>query len=237
MASLLSRYERGDCRNVWQELHSMQGVTLLAENDYRDVVQVVEATTKRVRHNVEALYDYLLESDFEFEMPDVACIPANAESLRVTKLLEDNVGALPLLFRAWIAEVGNVCFRGKPRPDGTHAAWRKAMLDPLEFLYSYEATIGMLEERIAANADFEFEFAGDTYIKNGFSGGMPAQVILTRATPDAWIVEDRAQATRDGVWFVDYLREYFSSFGFRSTALSTDRSDSFFQNPPSLLSI
>ncbi|HTA38323.1 MAG TPA: hypothetical protein VK760_04565 [Candidatus Acidoferrales bacterium] len=235
MTSLLIRYEQGDCQNVWHDIHGIEDVTQLAKSDYCDVVDVIDVTTDRIRLNVITLYTWLLEAGYQFELPEFAYVPAHSESRNVADLLVDSVGAVPLLFRAWLTEVGLVCFRGKPRLESAHAPWREAMLDPLEILYSLDGTMEMLEDR--STSDLDFEFAADTYTKNGFGGGMPTHLTLPSATPDAWIREAPEQATRDGVWFVDYLREYFSSFGFRSTALSTARIDAFPQRPPSLLLI
>jgi hypothetical protein len=53
MRSYLSRYQHGECQQVWQELHTL-GTNVHQADVYPDAWAVAIETMKRVRHNVKS---------------------------------------------------------------------------------------------------------------------------------------------------------------------------------------
>jgi hypothetical protein len=53
MRSYLSRYQQGECQQVWQELHTL-GTNVHQADVYPDAWAVAIETMKRVRHNVKS---------------------------------------------------------------------------------------------------------------------------------------------------------------------------------------
>jgi hypothetical protein len=219
VALLSSRYDAGDRAGVWDELHSLHDVNALEPQALRDVEEVVVATIRRAVSNLRTIYHRLVEARFVFEDPTWA-EPSGQEGLEIRDLLAANVGPIPIVLGEWLEHVTLVSFRGRPLAPAAAAPWKRAMLDPFEFVCSQESVEADLENRDEAGR-FDLPFAADTYIKNDISGGRETRIRLPATTVDARVFESNEQSTdAKGIWFVDYLRLYFESGGFRRTMLS-----------------
>jgi hypothetical protein len=217
---LLSRYEAGDHRAVWDELHSVRDFAALEPLVQQDVRGVVRATVRRATQNIRTIYRSLTAAHFAFSDP-LSARPTNRDGPAIRQALVAAAGPIPILLEAWLEAVNLVTFRGCPRAADAAIAWKAALFDPFEFACSRQSVREDLENR-RPDERFGFSFAGDTWQKNDISGGPSTRIILHSGPIDASVLESREQNPVDveGIWFVDYLRRYFDGGGFRATSIS-----------------
>jgi hypothetical protein len=232
MSSLPDRYDAGERIAVWEELRAL-GSLEHADNALRQAARdVARRTMKRAATNVATIHRRLIDFGYVFDNPQEALVKPSAASAKTLRLLGTKVGAVPYSLEAWFEQVGYVFFRGHPASWGGSHPWKAELLDPIEFIYDTSNIDAELEyqEEYADDeepdeAAFHFQFAGDFYHKNEFSGGGPTYAVLPACTADVRVFEDNGAGYTDfvdsrpgddgGIWFVDYLRRYFERGGFR----------------------
>ena len=109
--SLLERYQQGEQVQVWNELLKL-GETVREQPHIDQAQDVVKETMKRVRYNIETLYERLLSLDYRFVEPESAFVPPSADVEEKIAVFEKHVGRIPLSVREWFRIVGKVDFRG-----------------------------------------------------------------------------------------------------------------------------
>lgn len=216
MGTFLERYDAGDRRRVWDDVHALGSTGALPDDVRRDVEAVARRTMERAAHNIETMYGRLVATGFRFIHPEMACVAPEGRQKRDLALLEEHVGAVPATLRALFMVVGSACFRGWLPSAGSKDAWESQLVDPLELTPDVRGEIERVTdpEVVPEDRAFQLPIAGDYLHKNDISGGGPTFVRLPSDEPDARIVEDGAEP----VWLVDYLRVYFLAGGFRRIA-------------------
>ena len=129
MRDYLSRYQQGECRQVWEELCDL-GTHVQQPDVYPNAWAVAIETMRRVRSNIEVLIPRLENLGYQFgydwqvaEQPSIdeewlAIQPARSAppSQNIAKQLQDFeelAGPIPLSIRAFYSEVGEVNFFGR----------------------------------------------------------------------------------------------------------------------------
>jgi hypothetical protein len=218
----LDRYNSGDHTGVWDELPAIEDVDALDASVRQDVEAVVAKTVNRAAKNLRTISLRLAEKGYAFFNPDWGML-ANAAAPEILRSLIDGVGDVPPVVSAWLTDAGLVSLRGRTASASTAGSSKHILLDPFEFLISIDDLQERLVEYNRIDGPFALEFAADTYTKNDVSGGDASYILLPSKTVDALVYEDAAQNPdgEDGIWFVDYLREYFRGAGFRKTRISS----------------
>jgi hypothetical protein len=67
MERYLTRYQQGDCEQVWEELYAL-GPAVRQGDLYPDAEAVALETMRRVRHNIEVVIPRREEIGYEFGM-------------------------------------------------------------------------------------------------------------------------------------------------------------------------
>lgn len=213
--SFLERYLNGEHEAVWLEVGVLRETELEPEI-FEDVQAVALETMRRVQHNLELIASRLKDMGFvfgEFEEdgqgfnggpPELKSYPIepleNAE-----KLLDDLSGAvngtIPLAFRVFAEQVGQVDFRG------FHERFKtKYLLDAL-MVECWVPSAGDVQDWLD---DFEGDeevtgywhpFAPDEYHKENVSGGSPYSLQLPHDRVDPPVLNVPFEGT-----FVAYLR-------------------------------
>jgi hypothetical protein len=235
MPNYLERYDAGQRREVWDELHALGSLDGAPAELRRDVADVANRTMDRAARNVATLYGRLTALGYVFDLPEHARVPPNAAVAADERALIAKAGPLPASLTAWLRIVGVVSFRGHLPSAGTARSWYRQLVDPLEFLPDVQSEIerlaeieGLDEDEVdEEERDFQLVIAADVYHKNDFSGGGPTMIPLPSDEADARIVEDGDDAPwRPAlVWFVDYVRAYFEAGGFRRVAATVSYPD------------
>ncbi len=211
MTSYLERYNSGEYKAVWKELIELKD-GILEPDIYDDATQVARTTMKRVRYNVEMLYDKLIELKYEFAYPKTAFIRAISDEKQghIGKA-EELIHRIPLSVRMWYEEVGEVWFIGEHPLLSSENPRDNSTITSLPFCCAfYELVPGYLRPE---EVDDEFydttvlNFSPDFAAKHGYSGALDA-VYLAANPMDAEVIIDK------GIFFVDYLRENFFWGGF-----------------------
>ncbi|HEX3467390.1 MAG TPA: hypothetical protein VHT05_04860 [Candidatus Elarobacter sp.] len=212
----MERYDAGDRRRVWEDVHALGPVVALDDDVRRDVEALARRTMERVANNVETIYGRLVAVGYHFALSEYACVPPGGRQKRDLAMLEEHVGAIPTTLRALFTVVGDACFRGWPPSAGSAAAWEANLVDPFELLPDVRSEIERVTdpEVVLEDRAFQLPIAGDYLHKNDNSGGPPIVVPLPSDEADARVVEFGVEP----VWLVDYLRAYFVAGGFRRTA-------------------
>jgi hypothetical protein len=241
--TFLERYDAGERRQVWNELHALGRLGLVPEEVRRDVERVARRTMERAASDLDVIHSRLGALGFRFDLPEYAFVPAGAQHAEALAQLVAKVGEVPASLRALFAAIGDVSFRGWLPSWGSAQAWQALLLDPFEFLVDVKDGIDRVEDASASPAerDVRLSIAGDYLHKNDVSGGESTVVLLPSDEADARVVEDdgewfrqslanlrtfRAGAATDPLaappprlekpmWLVDYLRMYFDAGGFR----------------------
>lgn len=230
MRSYLSRYQQGECQQIWQELYAL-GTNVHRAEVYPDAWAVAIETMKHVRHNVEILIPRLEKLGYQFgyewleeERPDIdeewiAIQPARyappppniAERIQH---FEELAGPLPLSIRAFYSEVGEVNFFGR------HLSWEQIFirerprgqppsnLDPLavrgldeDTFEDYLSWREAMQEQGIEGGLYPLMVALDYELKYNVSGSGAYEIEVPNATADAMILHEWHHTT-----FVNYLR-------------------------------
>lgn len=246
MGTLLERYDAGERRKVWDELHALGPLSLTPDSMHRDAEAVAQRTMERAASNVGVLHERLRAVGFQFDLPEYAFVPAGDEHAAALRALVEKVHAVPPTLTALFAALGDVSFRGWLPGWGSADEWRAQLLDPFEFMADVRGEIERVDDELVAPEDREFRLpiAADYLHKNDFSGGAATVILLPSDEADARVVEDDgvwfkryiqnlskfglanevealAAAPRPddtAIWLVDYLRMYFKAGGFRHVA-------------------
>ncbi len=228
--SFLSRYQQGECLEVWQELYDL-GTKVHQVEMYPDAWAVAIETMRRVRHNIEILIPRLEMLGYQFgyewmknEWPNtddewIATQPAlyvapSPDSIEEIQNFETLVGPLPLSIRAFYSEVGEVNFFGK------HPLWEQVFkrerplgyppsnLDPLsvkkldeDIFEDYISWREAIQEQVEEMRSYPLMIAVDYELKYNISGSGAYEIEVPNASVDAMLLHEWHQTT-----FVNYLR-------------------------------
>ena len=224
--TLLSRYEGGDFRAVWQEIRSHTHL----EGTFRaEVLEVAEAAMKRVARNADALASRLADHGWKPLSPKVT--PLRTRPVRgdhgVYSRLEELTGApIPPTLLAFWKVVGGINlvwdYRSEePVPD-LGVALDMDEMDPLcvhaasAITYQFNEW-EFYEERSGAH---RIDLAPDYLHKANISGGRPYAILLPHAGADPVFAYER-----HALPFLDYLRLAFKWAGFPGLEDHADRRD------------
>lgn len=221
MTSYLERYKSGEYKEVWKELIELKD-GILEPDIYDDAAEVARTTMKRVRYNVEMLYDKLIELKFDYP-GFTRTIPSERQG--DVAEVETFLHKIPLSVRAWYEEVGEVCFTGNHPYLSSRLG--TIMSDP--FCCECLALIpGLIYPEDYESEYFEpdfIDFSPDLVMKHGYSGGtyamniaynpMDAKLVIDFETKHLANIPLEAKVTADKeVYFIDHLRDNFLWGGF-----------------------
>jgi hypothetical protein len=206
----LERYLNGDHEQVWADLRQLGGL-VRSEPLLSDALAVAHETMRRVKYNIEALYERLKVLDYQFHAPQEAIVPPAPDVGKKIIHLEDQIGGLPLSLRAWYEIVGGVNFSGSHPKLSYHSeldygkANRNQILsDPL-WVWSIEM---ILKEGIYWGNESVL-ISPDSYGKGAVSGGGPYILDMPNPSMDGLLRFEAHNTT-----FVNYLRISFLWGGF-----------------------
>ncbi len=215
-ATLLSRYQGGDCEAVWRELVALG--PQVREDHFREPAwAVTQETMRRAGYNFRLLLERLKKLNYQFvgeEWNQVPCSKGDRSVLQAA----DRVGAwLPLSLRVFLEEVGQVHLVGShPILCPMDAKGRPLLTDPLQvtdggsinsFLKQWSGTHA--EDR----EPFSWEISPDAEGKAVFLMNDSVEGHYTVRLPNAAadvVLEGESQ----GRTFVEYLRRSFQWGGF-----------------------
>lgn len=100
----------GEREQVWAELIA-QGEKVREEPVYSDAWTVAQETMRRVKANIETLYERLKTIGYAFQTRRAYRPPEPGIAARI-EVFEREVGPLPFSLRAWLEIVGEVDFNG-----------------------------------------------------------------------------------------------------------------------------
>jgi hypothetical protein len=214
-ASLLARYNGGQHVEVWHEIRKL-GDLIRQPTYIASANAVAREMMRRVRINVEIIYDRLLKMDYQFEYPQEAFVPTDSSDRSLVIEIEKNLGYLPLSLETFYLEVGSVNFIQswnqivhyyRPERDSAPELLILGEEDPLVV----EPLSRLSSEIKAGQSSLQFCFAPDEFHKANYSGGENYHVSLPNPSADFHIYG------MYGVneYFVDYLRATFQYGGFR----------------------
>lgn len=229
----LERYVNGEHEAVWADLIHL-GASVRQEPLYSDARAVAQETMRRVRHNIDQLYQRLVALDYRFVEPRRALVLPPADVLQKLERFEAEFGSLPLSLWAWFEIVGGVDFRGdhpalcgydtwgEPpessdfRPHDPHTSF-PYYADPLCF-WDIDTAVFILEDQpgvpIADTLPHHL-IEADWCTKAGASGTVYV-ISLPSLASDAPLEDEPRRTT-----FVDYLRTSFKWGGFPGFELHT----------------
>jgi hypothetical protein len=202
----LDRYKAGECEQVWAELRAL-GSKVRDQPILADAVAVARETMRRCRVNIERLVSRLPGLGYEFQYPDEAFVPpdADADVLKQISDIESRVGTIPLSLCAWYEIVGSVNFMGQQTEwsEDTFGEYPDPMyVSPSNYILKYE-------EHNWYREHYQLQMAPDRYHKDDVSGGPPYTIVLPNPDIDAPFENEPNKTT-----FVNYLRICFRSGGF-----------------------
>jgi len=224
MKSFFTRYQQGECEQVWNELYTL-GPAVRKVDVYPDAEMVAVETMRRARQNIELLIPRLEEIGYAFgyawaqeeafigelwiahQPPRYTPPPPNIDE-RIQHF-EEQAGLLPLSVRAFYREVGGVNFVGQ------HSSWEHLFsasrtrsialtnLDPLfvralneDIFTDYTEWQSGEEESL-----YPLPIAPDYEFKYYTSGAGAYEIEIPNAAADAKLLGEWHQTT-----FVNYLR-------------------------------
>jgi hypothetical protein len=254
VTTYLQRYDAGERLAVWQELHAFGPLRHHSQDVRDDVAAVAERTIGRAAENLRTILDRLSDLGYRFDPPEYLLVPVGGSRASAITSLLDRVGGLPPTLTAALHTIGDVSFRGWLPAHGSAASWQEQLLDPFEFVldlqsdiedFDYAATLD--ESDPQKQRGLRLTFSGDYLHKNNVSGGQPSQILLPADSADVALVEDDGATNKaftdwliagrpypqpepppqKPIWFVDYLRMYFSAGGFRRVAETASYPESF----------
>lgn len=230
--SLFERYQQGEHTTVWDELLQFEG-DIYQHPQFNDAWMVAQETMRRVRENVETLYQRLLSIDYRFVDPDGAFVPPSPDVDEKIREFENRIGSsIPLSLRAWFKMVGKVDFCGShpelssyyPLPDNAknYPKYRPHEGDELYCYYSDPLYFWDIDEALELSDDEGSPevLKSRLYIPDWFTkasvSGSDYYIQLSHAVADTPLEYEPHQTT-----FVDYLRTAFRWGGFPGFDLHT----------------
>lgn len=227
MNQFLERYQNGQHEQVWRDMLNLAG--RVTQDEYRaDVSAVISETMRRARHNIEIIVPRLKEIGYHFgALKDdpvywaayEAYTPPSENTEAILRKLEARIGPLPLAFREWHLQVGQVSLLGY------HPDWPEPYeVDPLYIspMDEEHCSYGFFqyEEYLEDTRDYEVEdstffslcFSPDRYHKANVSGGPEYAIALSPCEDRS--VDGLLRDEWHNTTFVDYLRICFRWGGF-----------------------
>ncbi len=105
----LERYLAGEHVTVWRELRDL-GDKVLDEPLRSEALEVCREIVRRVRFNLRTLHARLVDLAYEFEEPSNALVDADPAAAAEVDVLEQMLGAFPLIARIWYQTFASVNF-------------------------------------------------------------------------------------------------------------------------------
>lgn len=222
--SFLERYQQGEQVQVWGELLAL-GEAVREPVYIHQAQAVADETMRRVRYNVETLYQRLVSMDYRFVDPENAFVPPSADIEAKIAAFEQRVGVIPLSVKAWFKNVGKVDFRGSHPELASYypmagdeefyphyhphqgAEVYPYYSDPLYFP-NIEEALALSEDMLAVQELDAWFCVPDWHTKANVSGSVYF-IRLPNAAIDAPLEAEPHQTS-----FVDYLRIAFKWGGF-----------------------
>ena len=211
----ISQYQRGSYSNTWSELVAL-GTSVRDRNIRGDATAVARETMKRVRQNVETVYQRLQAIGYQFRVPARAFIPPSGDTGATIDAIERRLDYLPLSLQAFYEEVGAVDFRQSNLQlrQGQHP--ERAQPNELQVLGEEDPLVvhsldDLHQEVETAGQRLYYCFAPDEFHKANYSGGENYHV---------WLPDEGADFRIQGMYgvdeyFVEYLRATLAQGGFR----------------------
>jgi hypothetical protein len=221
--SFLERYQNGELTTVWLEIGSLRE-SELDPVTLEDVRAVTLETIRRIKHDLELIATKLLAMGFvfgEFEedgtgfngdeptLREHPIIRLENAPLLMAELSSVVGGPVPMVFRVFAEQIGDVDFRG------THPRYKTDyLLDALmvEFFAPNSDEVQHWCEYFKDDPEiqgrWDHPFAPDEFHKENVSGGSPYTILL----PDDRIDPPVLTTPIDGS-FIDYLRDSILTFG------------------------
>lgn len=214
----LERYNAGNHEPVWAGLVAL-GHEARHTSRFPQARAVARETMRRVRHNVEVVFDRLNRFGYAFANPEAAFVPPPPDTPERLALIEQILGPLPLSLRAFHEVVGSVDFTQSTAQLVRYDRPERPQATDIELLGEEDplavASLHELEaEAESAEGDLSFCFAADEFHKAGYSGGEGYHVRLPDSRADFEIIGMYGIDER----FVEYLRATFAHGGFRGRA-------------------
>ncbi len=222
--SFIERYKQGETIEVYQDIHKLCEKAFEKEY-FEDIEQVLIETFTRVKHNLEAIYETLIEQKYQFKT-DFNCTsdyPIAKPLKNCDKLLVKldkavkKFGYVPLSFKMFFKIVGS-CDFGWDCETNPEILWDYA--DPIQ-INSLDDILEMMkdadwkemtEEGIEDDEEYlpNIGFSADYYHKDNVSGGEEYSIEITkRPSIDSRVLNEEHDTT-----FIDYLRLSFEKCGF-----------------------
>ena len=110
-ATLLRRYRNGELEAVWRDMVAL-GPAIRKEPYKGAAWAVAQETMRRAKYNIEMLVERLKQLDYRFLHEELVYSPCTKEEHKVLTDAERNGLVIPLSFRAFLEEVGNVDLLG-----------------------------------------------------------------------------------------------------------------------------
>jgi hypothetical protein len=219
---LLARYQRGEYVEVWDELRDLGDLVRKPENEHA-AREVAREIMRRVRINVETVYERLLKLGYQFQYPDEAFVMPNSRVQSAINEIEETLGYLPLSLEAFYLEVGSVNFMqswnqiihyNRPERETASELFILGEEDPLVVFPILQS----FNEAKAEESSLKFCFAPDEFHKANYSGGENYHLSLPNLSAD-FHIQGMYEVNE---YFVDYLRRTFRFGGFRGKIHTVD---------------
>lgn len=224
----LERYLKGETESVYEDIYALKSEAF-SPLKFPEVDSVLKETFKRVRFNLQTIYqellfeNYLFTSAIEFDWQKPLADPdpdTELLLLEMKKKLGRN-GYLPLSLQYFYRQIGSCNFCWDYKTD-ENIRWEYA--DPID-IPPLKNLIEMVEEN---EADYEYNeegllLSGDYYTKDNVSGSAYSISISEEQSVDSLILHEEWN-----MHFIEYLRITFNNCGFsRSDRVEYDSLNSF----------
>jgi hypothetical protein len=111
--SYYSRYLAGEHEQVWGELVQC-GSAVRTEPLYSDAHGVAKVLAENAYRNLALIHRRLVDFGYEFEEPKSALLEATTQDIQLLDGVEQALGTLPLVVRAWYERIASVNFCQAP---------------------------------------------------------------------------------------------------------------------------
>lgn len=211
------RYMNGEHKQVWKEMYEA-GASIRHQPLVDEAKLVATETMVRVRHNVELLYQRLVEIGYEFDSQAkygrMPFEPPASDVMEELERIEGKIGALPMSVRAFCENVGSVRFTGKhpsincEYPDAFYVDLLATIWDDFDMWEAewYEG-IGPVHAHISP----------DYFHKSDVSGGPAYAIEVPDEFADAHVIWEPHDVS-----FVELLRIIFKWGGFPGFQMDFD---------------
>jgi len=229
----VSQYQLGRYSDTWTTLIAL-GARVQDQDIRGDATAVARETMKRVRHNVEIIYQRLQDIGYQFRVPARAFVPPSEDTGAIIDAIERRIGYLPLSLKAFYEEVGAVDFRQSNLQLRQWDHPQRAQADELQVLGEEDPLVvhsldDLRQEVESVGRRLYFCFAPDEFHKANYGGGENYHV---------WLPDGQADFRIQGMYgvdeyFVDYLRATLAQGGVRGRIMD-DGDGQTHKEPPKL---